>query len=52
MFAGLVVEARCTVDGTAQVKNGRFVVWNALYRLEPEDWTRHARTSYDTSAHP
>jgi RecG-like helicase len=34
---GLVVGARCSVEGTAQVTRGRLVVWNPLYKLESED---------------
>jgi hypothetical protein len=34
---GLVVGACCSVEGTAQLTRGRFVVWNPLYKLESGD---------------
>lgn len=34
---GLVVGARCTVEGTARMASGQLVLWNPLYRLEPPD---------------
>jgi RecG-like helicase len=33
--AGLIVGTRCTVEGTARMEDGRLVVWNPLYRVEP-----------------
>ena len=33
--AGLAVGTRCTVEGTARMEDGRLVVWNPLYRIEP-----------------
>ena len=35
--AGLVVGACFSVEGTAQLKSGRCVVWNPLYKLESRD---------------
>ncbi|GEM_PF-3369441 len=32
---GLVVGARCHIEGTARLEHGRLTVWNPLYRLEP-----------------
>jgi RecG-like helicase len=31
---GLEVGARCYVEGTSQLDDGRLVVWNPIYRLE------------------
>lgn len=33
--AGIMIGTRCTVEGTARMEGGRFVVWNPLYRIEP-----------------
>jgi RecG-like helicase len=49
-IAGLVVGARCSVEGTAQLARGRFVVWNPLYKLEPSDCTNDAPNVGDGSA--
>lgn len=35
--AGLVTGTRCTVEGTARMEDGRLVIWNPLYRIEPTD---------------
>lgn len=35
--AGLVAGRRCTIEGTSRVEDGRLVVWNPRYRLEPDD---------------
>jgi hypothetical protein len=32
---GIDIGARCHVEGTARMENGRLTVWNPLYRLEP-----------------
>jgi hypothetical protein len=32
---GLSIGARCQVEGTARMENGRLTVWNPLYLLEP-----------------
>jgi hypothetical protein len=34
---GLVVGARCTVEGTVRLDGGRPVIWNPLYVLELPD---------------
>jgi hypothetical protein len=49
-IGGLVVGARCSVEGTAQLTRGRFVVWNPLYKLEPADCTNDAPNVGDGSA--
>jgi hypothetical protein len=49
---GLVVGAHCSVEGTAQLARGRFVVWNPLYKLEPGDATRDAPSVGDSTALP
>ena len=36
-IAGLAVGAHCGIEGTAQEKGGRFVVWNPRYKLGPGD---------------
>ncbi len=33
---GLVVGARCQVEGTARMDHGRLTLWNPLYRLEAD----------------
>jgi RecG-like helicase len=33
---GLVVSARCTVEGTARYGAGHLEVWNPRYRLDPD----------------
>jgi RecG-like helicase len=38
--AGIGVGTRCSVEGTAQLRGGRLVVWNPLYKLEPADRIR------------
>ncbi len=35
--AGLARGIGCTVEGTARMVEGRLVVWNPLYRIEPTD---------------
>ncbi len=35
---GLVVGARCTVEGTARMGSGQLELWSPLYRLEPPDY--------------
>ena len=35
--AGLVAGARCTIEGTGRMEWDRLVVWNPLYRIEPDD---------------
>ena len=35
--AGVGVGTRCRMEGTAQLRGGRLVVWNPLYKLEPAD---------------
>jgi hypothetical protein len=49
-IGGLVVGARCSVEGTAHLTRGRFVVWNPLYKLEPGDGASDVRTNGDARA--
>ena len=35
--AGIVVGTRCTVEGTARTESSRYVLWNPLYRIEPNE---------------
>jgi hypothetical protein len=35
--AGMVAGTRCTVEGTARLADGRLMVWNPIYRIEPAD---------------
>ena len=32
---GITIGTRCTVEGTARIEGGRFVLWNPLYQIEP-----------------
>ena len=34
---GIAVGTRCTIEGTARMTDGRLIVWNPLYRIEPGD---------------
>ena len=43
--AGVGVGTRCSVEGTAQLRGGRLVVWNPLYKLEPADGIRGVNPS-------
>ncbi len=35
--AGMVAGTRCTIEGTARMADGRLMVWNPLYRIEPAE---------------
>jgi hypothetical protein len=37
MVPGIVLGARCSVEGTVRVDGGRPVIWNPLYFLELPD---------------
>jgi hypothetical protein len=43
--AGVGVGTRCSMEGTAQLRCGRLVVWNPLYKLEPADGIRGVNPS-------
>jgi hypothetical protein len=34
---GLDIGSRCYVEGTSRLEDGRLVLWNPVYRLEPGD---------------
>jgi hypothetical protein len=38
---GLEAGARCYVEGTSRLEDGRLIVWNPVYRLEPSDRPWH-----------
>ncbi len=41
---GMEVGARCYVEGTSQLEDGRLVLWNPIYRLERGDHPCHPET--------
>ena len=43
--ASVGVGTRLSVEGTAQLRDGRLVVWNPLYKLEPADSIRGVNPS-------